>query len=347
MQKTRIVVILMLLGLFLVACGNSAATDTANGGDTTTNVQQDTQSSEEQAPKPEDSGASTEDTAATSDEWSGSSFNANLDALDSYTAVFTYEQGEGDAKQVWSWQQRVTRDPRAMEMYTNDKGTDSSAGAYHLVQIGDQVYSVSKDPIQCIKVTSQSQDQSLSPDGVLTGLPFSMKKSGAGPDKFGRATDTYTYQADDIDGSSYNATALVDREGGFAYSYDVTGTQKNGDASEPFQWKYELQDVNSGAKIEVPAECADVESGAKWPLPDDAKVTMQTNEMLSFETAKSLKEMATFYDDEMSGAGYTTGEGGMTMDDTVMAIYTKDGQNVTVMMSKQDGKTMVIITTQQ
>ena len=113
MQKMRIVVIMMLLGLFLVACGNSAATDTESGGETTTDVQEDTQSAEEQAPKPEDSGASEDNTAPMSDEWSGSSFNANLDALDSYTAVFTYEQGEGDAKQVWSWQQRVTRDPRA------------------------------------------------------------------------------------------------------------------------------------------------------------------------------------------------------------------------------------------
>ncbi len=350
MQKLHQIVILLLLSLLLVACGGGAAGDAqgaAGGNDSAAVAQDETPQTEDEAPKPEDANEADTDANTSSDEWSGSNFNANLDSLDSYTAVFTYEQGEGDAKQTWSWQQRMTREPRAMEMYSNDKGTDSSAGAYHLVQIGDAIYSVSKDPVQCIKVTNQSQDQGMSPDSVLTGLPFSMKKVGAGPDLFGRATDEYTYQADDIDGSSYDATAIVDREGGFAYSYDVTGTQKNGDKQEPFAWKYELKDVNSGINIEVPAECAAIESGLQWPLPDDAKVTMQTNEMLSFETTKPLKELAKFYDDEMANAGYTTGEGGMSMDNTVMAVYTKDLQTVTVMMTLQDGKTTVIITTQQ
>ena len=343
MNRVYWVIQMLVVAAVLVACGNAgdAASTTASDN---ASVSQDIAQPDAATPEAENSQDAESD--ADGSEWNGTSFNANLDALDSYTAKFTYEDGSGDNKQAWSWQQSVTREPPAMEMYSNDKGTENAAGAYRLVQIGDSVYSVSNDPIQCIMVVNQPQNQGLSPESVITGLPFSMRKDGPGEEMFGRATDRYSYAGTDFDGTSYQATALIDREGGFAYRYEVIGERKNGDAVEPFTWNYELIDVNSVPAIEIPAECENVGNGAKWPLPEGATMTMQTNEMMSYDTPKQVDELAAFYAEAMPKAGYTPAEGGMTTDTSVMANYTKDDKTVTIIMTYQDGKTTVIITQQ-
>lgn len=343
MNRIRFVLVLLMIGMMLVACGASTTTNDQNSDSV---AEEATVASTDSNGETDSENTSQDDTTATSDEWSGASFNQNLDTLSSYTAIFTYEQGDGDAKKVWSWQQRVIRDPLAVEIYTNDQGADSTAGTYHIVQIGDKMYSVTDDAGQCMLIVNQQDNQGLQPDSILSGLPFSMKKEGAGPDTFGQPTDKYTYAADDLDGSSYQATAIVDRANGFAYSYDVQGAQKNGDAKEPFHWTYELKDVNAVASIDIPKECENVGSGAKWPLPEGAELTMQTNEMISYNSTKSVNDLAEFYAKEMPAAGYTVAEGGMTTDTSVMANFSKDGITVTVIMTYQDGKTSVIITQQ-
>lgn len=338
------IVLMLLLTTALIACGNSADDTSAPTSDEATAVSQEMPQTDDSMPEADDAQADADSDAGSA--WNSANFSANLDALDSYTATFSFEDGSGDGKQVWSWQQSVIREPRAMEMYTNDNGAESTAGAYRLVQIGDDVYSVSKDPAQCIMVVNQPQNQGLSPNSVMTGLPFSMTNDGPGETMFGRATDSYSYSGTDLDGTSYEATALVDRESGFAYRYEVTGTRKNGDTSEPFRWKYALVDVNAVAAITVPAECENVGQGAKWPLPEGATMTMQTNEMMSFDTPQRVDELVAFYDEAMPKAGYTPAAGGMTTDTSVMANYTKDEKTVTIIMTYQDGKTTVIITQQ-
>lgn len=336
--------LMLLLTTALIACGNSAQDTSAPPSDEATAVTEEMSQADEAMTVADDAQEDSDGNAG--NEWNGANFNANLDVLDSYTATFSFEDGSGEGKQAWSWQQSVIREPRAMEMYTNDKGTESTAGKYRLVQIGDNVYSVSKDPAQCIMVVNQPQNQGLSPDSVMTGLPFSMTNDGPGETMFGRDTDSYSYSGTDLDGTSYEATALVDRESGFAYRYEVTGTRKNGDTSEPFRWEYELVDVNSVTTITVPAECENVGQGAKWPLPEGATMTMQTNEMMSFDTPQQVDELAAFYDEAMPAAGYTPAAGGMATDTSVMANFTKDGKTVTIIMTYQDGKTTVIITQQ-
>lgn len=348
MKHVRLCVATLIIAVLLTACGGSNTTESnAPASDQATAVQDTAaQSDTTDAEQTTDTDTQSTESATSGDEWSGSNFNENIDSLKSYTATFTYEHGDGDAKQAWSWRQSVIREPLAIEMYTNDKGADSTAGSYHLVQIGDKMYSVTTDPVQCILVVNQPQNQGLQPDTFMTGLPFSMKKEGPGPDMFGNATDKFAYSGNELDGSSYQATALVDRAKGFAYSYDVSGMQKNGDAKEPFHWTYELTDVNNVPAITIPKECENVGSGTKWPLPEGAELTMQTNEMMSYSSTKPVKELADFYAEEMPKAGYTVGDGGMTTDDSIMAVYTKDSMTVTIIMTFQDGKTTVIITQQ-
>jgi hypothetical protein len=233
-----------------------------------------------------------------------------------------------------------------MEMRTNSKGADIQAADYHMVKIADKMYSVSDNPAQCIIVVDPSGTQGLNPDSIIGNIPFAMQKNGAGPDVLGHPTDVYVYEGTEADGSTYKSSALVERNAGYAMQWEVTGKTKNGDALEPFSWKYELTDINAVAPITLPKECESVGSGNKWPMPDDAKITMQTNEMMALTTGKSVKELTNFYTTAMKDAGYVASDGGMNSTDSSMLPFTKDGKTITVIISQQDGKGTVIITQQ-
>jgi hypothetical protein len=84
----------------------------------------------------------------------------------------------------------------------------------------------------------------------------------------------------------------------------------------------------------------------KWPMPDGAKVTMQTNEMTAFTTEKSVKELTEFYTTAMKDAGYVAGDTGMNTADSSMLSFTKDNKTINVIITQQNGKGTVVITQQ-
>ena len=352
MKRMRILVIGMLFLLVLSACGKATTADTAGENPQTTVEVADSQSSDVSTdvtaePTVEAEATTTTDNGATTtDTWSGSQFANKLDTLDSYTATFSYTTTTDGKDATWVWQQKVIHNPAAMEMRTNSKGADINAADYHMVKIADKTYSVSDDPAQCIIVVDQPGTQGLNPDSIIGNIPFAMQKTGAGSDVLGHPTDAYVYEGTEADGATYKSTALVERNEGYAMQWEVTGKTKNGDVLEPFSWKYELTDINAVAPITLPKECESVGSGNKWPMPDGAKITMQTNEMMALTTDKSVKELTDFYTNAMKDAGYVASDGGMNSTDSSMLPFTKDGKTITVIISQQDGKGTVIITQQ-
>jgi hypothetical protein len=250
------------------------------------------------------------------------------------------------AESTWVWQQKVIREPAAMEMRTNSKSADIQATDYRMVKIADKTYSVSDNPAQCIIVVDQPQSQSMNPDSIIGNIPFAMQKTGAGPDVLGRPTDAYVYEGTEADGSTYKSSALVERNEEYAMQWEVSGTTKNGDVLEPFSWKYELTDINAVPPITLPKECESVGSGNKWPMPDGAQITMQTNEMMALTTDKSVVELTEFYTTAMKDAGYAASDGAMNSTDSSLLPFSKGGKIITVIISQQDGKGTVIITQQ-
>lgn len=350
MKRYRIVTCCIVLMFLLVACGQASAPDSTNQSDQTTVELSADQTTDaptavvaDATPAPEESTVADESDGAS---WSGDSFANKLDTLDSYTATFTYTTTNNDQDTSWVWQQKVTKNPAAMEMRTNSTGTDVQSADYYLVKIADKTYSVSADPVQCIIVVDQPEAQTTNPDSIIGDIPFSMQKTGAGPDVLGRPTDAYTYEGTEADGSSYQSTALVERNDGYAMRWEVTGKTKNGEALEPFSWKYELTDINTVAPITLPKECENLASGSSWPMPEGSQITMQTNQMVALTSDKSVQELTDFYTTAMKDAGYTPSDGGMNAADTSMLMFTKDDKNITVMISLQEGKGMVIITQQ-
>lgn len=352
MKRMRIFVISMLFLLVLSACGKSTTADTASENpqatvEVTENQSSDVSSDVTVEPTTEsEATASTDDSTSASDTWSGSGFDNKLDTLDSYTATFTYTTTNNGQDTSWVWQQKVTKNPAAMEMRTNSTGTDVQAADYYMVKIADKTYSVSADPVQCIIVVDQPDAQTTNPDSIIGDIPFSMQKTGAGPDVLGRPTDAYTYEGTEADGATYKSAALVERNEGYAMQWEVSGTTKNGEVLEPFSWKYELTDINTVAPIILPKECENLASGSSWPMPEGAQITMQTNQMVALTSDKSVPELTDFYTTAMKDAGYTPSEGGMNAADTSMLMFTKDDKNITIMISLQEGKGMVIITQQ-
>ncbi len=284
--------------------------------------------------------------AAENDSWSGNNFANKLDTLDSYTATFTYTSTSNGKESTWVWQQKVIHNPAAMEIRTNSNGSDIQAADFRMVKIADKMYTVTNDPVQCIVVADQSLSEGLNPDSIIGNIPFAMQKTGAGPDVFGHATDAYAFTGNAADGSNYQSNALLERNVGYAMRWEVTGKEKNGATLEPMSWKYELSDINAVAPVTLPKECENIGSGTKWPMPDGAQVTMETNEMLGLTSAKSVKELTDFYSTAMKDAGYESSDGGMTTADSTMLMFKKDSKTIAVIISLQDGKGMVIITQQ-
>ena len=353
MKRHRVLVVGIALILVLGACGKSAtSTSTTENSQPTVEVSNN-QTSDESTQVPAEptvaadaEATATPESAPESDTWSGNEFANKLDTLDSYTATFTYTTTSDGKDSTWVWQQKVIHNPAAMEMRTNSKGADLQAADYRMVKIADKTYSVSDDPAQCIIVTDQAGSQGLNPDSIIGNIPFSMKKTGAGADVSGHSTDAYVFEGTEADGSIYRSSALVERNAGYAMQWEVTGKTKNGDVLEPFSWKYELTDINAVASITLPKECESVGSGNKWPMPDGAQITMQTNEMTALTTGKSVKELTDFYTTAMKAAGYVASDGGMNSTDSSMLLFSKDGNTITVIISQQGGKGTVIITQQ-
>lgn len=352
LKRMRILVVGLLVLLVLSACGKSAPATTASETPQTTVEAANGQSNDVSTDVTAEPTVVTEATnttdggTTTGDTWSGSGFANKLDTLDSYTATFTYTTTTDGKEAAWIWQQKVIHNPAAMEMRTNSKGADIQAADYHMVKIADKTYSVSDDPAQCIIVVDQPQSQGLNPDSIIGNIPFAMQKTGAGPDVLGHPTDAYSYEGTEADGATYKSSALVERNEGYAMQWEVTGKTKNGATLEPFSWKYVLSDINAVALITLPKECENVGSGNKWPMPDGAQVTMQTNEMMSFTTDKSVKELTDFYTTAMKDAGYVASDGAMNSADSSMLPFTKNGKIITVIISQQNGKGTVIITQQ-
>jgi hypothetical protein len=346
----RILVIGMVFLFVLSACGTAAPAGSASENPQTTVEATDGQSSDVStdvtAEAETDATTSPDDGVSASDTWSGSEFANKLDTLDSYTATFTYTTTNNGKESTWVWQQKVIREPAAMEMRTNSKSADIQAADYRMVKIADKTYSVSDDPAQCIIVVDQPQSQNLNPDSIIGNIPFAMQKTGAGPDVLGRPTDAFGYEGTEADGATYQSTALVERNVGYAMQWQVSGTTKNGDVLEPFSWKYELTDINAVPPITLPKECETVGIGNKWPMPDDAQITMQTNEMMALTTAKSVNELTEFYATAMKDAGFEASDGAMNSTDSSLLPFKKDGNIITVIISQQDGKSTVIITQQ-
>jgi hypothetical protein len=340
MNITRFL-ILLLVACMVVACGEAApATDAPVATEQTTgnDVATADEPVVEEATGTEESPS--EDTAATeTDVWTPDSYSDSLHLLESYSLTFSYSVTSNGKKTDWSWKQSVQAEPDIT--ITTWQGTDSPDMT--MVGTAESLYMISGDPATCMVLANPEENPTIfDPDSIMETFGYDLVAAGAGPDIDGRPTDKYVYDSTLPDGSKYHSEVLVDREEQYTLKWDVTGETKNNDALEPFSWSYVLSDINAVPTITVPDACASITS-ASWPMPTDATVTMQTEQMFSLTTKQSVSDVSKFYADAMIAEGYAVSDGGMETPDMVNQVYAKDGKTVNVMITASDGTTTVII----
>ncbi len=341
-MKFRHVVLLILATFLVIACGNASAPSdqSAAPADTSVGSDEPTPAESEQPQTAESTDANA--TGDTGNVWTPSTYAQNLQALDSYTLTFSYAVTLNGKEDTWSWKQSSQRNPVvSMSIWQSTNTGDTQT---MLVTTADKTYMVSGDPQSCIIVANVDENTNIfKPETILDTFGYDLVAAGAGPDVNGRPTDKYTYDNRLDDGTSYRSTVIVDRQDRYTMQWDVEGTTKNGDAFEPFRWSYVLSDINAVPALQLPSECTAM-ADTSWPKPEDAVVSMQTGEMASFTTAGSITDTAKFYAKALPAAGYTSIEGGMDTADMVMQMYSKDGKQISVVITAADGKTTIIIT---
>lgn len=112
---------------------------------------------------------------------------------------------------------------------------------------------------------------------------------------------------------------------------------------------YELSAIGEIDTISIPAECPGLEDMASSNVPkvDDAKITLQTEEQLSYNTSMPLEDVVSFYKERLAADGYevtTLSESesyvqlqakGSEMDLTIVIGQNQDGTlGVLIMISK-------------
>jgi hypothetical protein len=117
-----------------------------------------------------------------------------------------------------------------------------------------------------------------------------------------------------------------------------TGGEERGNV----EWSYEVFDVNSPITIEPP------EGTTETGLPDDIPAYPEVSElfameaMVSFTTSDAPATVADFYRQQLPAQGWTAASD-EDFAGTVMQSWTKDGRQVDVVITSQDGGASVVI----
>lgn len=345
-KRTTLLSVLLVLMLALSACGGTANTAEEPATDTqseagTTSTEAETPAEEPAVSEEEPASAETSDGGV----WDALGFESRLESLDSYMVTFTYKYNvPGETPQNVEWTQRVNRTQKALDTTMNSEASGAVSKIRYL-SIAETTYMVAEAG-QCTMINADDiQNEAMSPDTVMFNNLSDMKMTGSGPDVDGRATDTYvgTY-SDGV--NNIDTTAYVDKEYNVPLQWESKGTTELDGVSQEFEWTYRITEVNAAGEVEVPAECAAMTSASTWPMPDDAKVTMQTNEMYVYLTSQPVADVSEFYRNEMPAQGYAVAADPIDMGDMAMLTFSKDNQTISIVISPQDGQTNVVISVQ-
>lgn len=343
----RALMMLLVMVSLLVACGSSDSNATNQESDTSTSVESSAGTSDgtDEAVVQPDAESEDDTQADTADSIWQPDVNRNLDGIDSYVATFSYTaQSADNQSQEWSWRQIVNRNPFASDTTTSNVAGEGM-GEFRIVVMGNQSYLITEQS-QCMVMTDQNnQNEMMNPQSFMSASTYNMRKDGSGPTIAGRATDKYVGEYND-GANTVTSTAYVDPNTEITMRWEVSGTSDTNGTKETFSWAYELSDIDTAPKVEIPAECQAMTEASTYPMPDDAQVSMQTAEMIAYTTSQAVADVVELYNQEMSASGYSEADGSMTTPDMSLLSYSKDGKTVSVMISVQDGKTNVIITTQ-
>lgn len=340
--------LLLVVQFVLVGCGSTTDTAADATDEAPVSEMSDTEASDAtSAEAPADSEAATDTSDESGASWDATGFTDKLDQLDSYVVTFSYETTPADGNaETYAWSQRVNRTDNAIETTVASMVADSAAaGNLRYVTVADVNYLVFDETQQCTIVNNTDmQAEAASPESIMFANLSDLKADGAGPDVDGRATDAYVGSFQD-GLMSLEMTAYIDREYGIPLQWETKGSSDENGVSLDYTWSYRVTEINQAQAIEIPDACAQMAEASAWPMPADAQVSMQTNEMYVYTTSESMDAVVELFANEMPGMGYTQGDEGMTTADMSMLTFSKGSETVTVVLNQQEGMLNVVVQT--
>lgn len=323
----------------------------------------------------------TDTPAAEADEDAAPAALAALDALQSYRARITYQiQGTRDdgseVNDVMTMESAYSAENDARFMTMQFEGTDEDGNAMpeHLeyYQIGTDMYMYGGEEMGWMRV---SNEQSPFADPSM-GFLFNSETVFSNLDDLKRERPDEEIAGIDSRHYSFDETAIADfltddtsevkaegevwiaKDGDFVTKYilKIDVEASNADALDPtletgtIDMAFELTEANTDIVIELPEEATGgthltgFEDGT-LPMPDDAVVTVATNEFSIVQTDLTVEEAVAFYEAALQELGWTKDDSSsMSMGDMASLSYSKDGVKLTVLVQPDTttGKTQVM-----
>ncbi|GIV92911.1 hypothetical protein [Chloroflexus sp.] len=229
------------------------------------------------------------------------------------------------------------------------------------VQVGDQVYQYVEDSNQPYCMAMGNFDlfsgSMLTPDALIGSIPEAQLVE-RGVQVNGFTTDRYTFtineQTPNYQGqakgeiwASQNPAVVVRHIGEFTGTITGVATEEGGaplpDQLGNLRWEYNVTQLAANTSITLPEACAQQQAaGADIPLPANISNRVQMGDLISFETSESPDKIVSFYQTEMAAQGWQAGEVSQYGSDYQLT-FSKDGREVTILISVVDNKTSVII----
>lgn len=275
-----------------------------------------------------------------------------LSGLDSYRVRLRTEwvPSEGDGDRT-AFEQAHTRDPRARRFVTGDE-----EDAFEFVQVEDQAWYCSGG--------SCSQAEA-DPENLLSGFGSAMMFDPAGVTDQARANFVARERVNGVQSRHYtlNLTAMEaavlsqgdvsnvqgevwiadeDDLPAFTVRFQMSWLEKRGERAGRGELFYEVYDINEPFTIEPP------EGAEKTGLPEDvpaypnAEGGFSTEGMVTFTSSDDAVTVAEFYRDALAAEGWTK-QSDDELGSTISQVWQKDGRQLTLMVSPDDGKTNVTI----
>lgn len=309
---------------------------------------------------------------------------AAAEALDSYRVLSTYVSKGTDAegKAIDDWVEitmEVTKNPPARHMvmlFTDNTDPQLQNQTSEMFQVGQDMYMYGGEESGWIRITTQetpfdSPELSMITSGDIFGKPEELKR--VRPDEKINGIDSRHYQFDEkalaklLDKAAGQVTAKGDvwvaKDGGYVTKYVTTIEVKNGNGGflDPsmvngsIEMTYELQEVNSNIKIELPAAAtAGVTmpgfEAKGFPVPPESTTQMAGGQMTMLQSKTSPDEVAAFYESALADMGWTKDtQASMSFQGMSSLTFTKDGVILSLIITKDEstGLTQIMANIQQ
>jgi hypothetical protein len=294
---------------------------------------------------------------------------SGLQNLSSYRAAFRFDwNGTKGGQPVTGYMEMrsaFVREPSAQEIYFEgqgfEAGEDQELGQVAFVQLGDTAWFYEGESDSWMQVPAGSLDfaQGLffQPQDLLQDFDVIKGRRDPIPKRVnGTPCYLYTFDESDFDLAGSGTVVRADGEvcvaveGSYVVQLVVDADFRYTDPGEVFEegnitMTFDISDVNQPITIEPPAE-AEAQAGGRDDIPmlPDAEVEFGGAELISYRTASSLADAASFYQGEMPRNGWTADEGNTIFDQNALLHYTKGSETADVIIGLDENGTNVLIT---